>query len=224
MQLGLSLGLNRTDKRSGSAFSSSVTYVNGGTTTFAGSDATFAATSTAIDDWMFVVADGTNATNVIGGSGAAWTKLTITRIGDGRSNTLFYRKLIAGDAGATFTTTGGSNAGPLEWIAYRGVVSVGTPQTQASVETADSLTFNAPSVSPLSGRFLAVLSQHDGSTGAWSPPNADWNTRVSWGHLGPKWLGDILSSTYAGGPITFTSPVSTPTLGEVGWLFELVGT
>jgi hypothetical protein len=108
-------------------------------------------------------------------------------------------------------------------VAYRGVASVVAAQTQVSAASAATLDITAPSVSVLSSRFLAVLSEH-GSAGAgsWSAP-ANWTTRVSWSQYGPKWLGDIQSSVYPGGPIPFTTSV-TQAAGQVGWLFELIGT
>lgn len=205
-----------------SSFSSSVTFVSSGNGAFSGPTFVFTPTSLAAGDWMFVVADGVSATSVTGGSGGTWTRLTLVNAGS-YTSTLFYRQLAAGDVGATFTINGGSSTGPAEWVVYRGVASVVTPQTQVSAASASTLAFTAPSVSNLSGRFLAVISEH-GSAGAgsWSAP-ANWTSRVSWNQYGPKWLGDIQSSVYPGGGITFTTSV-TQAAGQVGWLFELIGT
>lgn len=207
-------------------FSNSVTFVNGATGSFSGTTFIFTATSADVGDWMFVMADGVNATSVTGGSGNTWTKLVLTNAG-ARPTTLFYRALAAGDAGATFTINGGLNAGPAEWVAYRGIASVGSPQTQVTLASALTIDFTAPTLTNKSSRLLAILSAHSASppAGTWSAP-AIWNARVSWNAFGPKFLGDALSSAYqqaGAGPITFTMP-GTQTDGQVGWLFELVGT
>ena len=205
-----------------SSFSSSVSFVSGGNGAFSGSTFIFTPTSLAAGDQMFVVADGVSATDVTGGSGGAWTRQTLVNAG-GFTTTLFYRQLAAGDVGATFTITGGTSTGPAEWVVYRGVASVGSPQTQVSGASASTLNFTAPSVSVSSSRFLAVISEHgSASGGAWTAP-ANWTARVSWSQYGPKWLGDIQSSVYPGGGITFTTSV-TQSQGQVGWLFELIGT
>lgn len=205
-----------------SSFSSSVSFVSGGNGAFSGSTFIFTPASLAAGDWMFVVADGVSATSVTGGSGGTWTRLTLVNAGS-YTSTLFYRQLAAGDVGATFTINGGSSTGPAEWVVYRGVASVVAPQTQVSAANASTLDFTAPSITLLSSRFLAVISEH-GSAGAgsWSAP-ANWTSRVSWNQYGPKWLGDIQSSVLPGGGITFTTSV-TQAAGQVGWLFELIGT
>jgi len=211
-------------KKSGVSFSSSVTYVNSGNGSFAGSTFVFTATSTQADDWMVIVADGVNATSVTGGTGAAWTKLTLTNVG-GVVTTIFYRRLESGgDAGAVFVINGGTNAGPAEWVAYRGVASVDAPQTQVSLANAPDLRFSEVSPANKSGRLLAIASQHNAGAGSWTAPSG-WNARVSWNAIGPKYLGDILSQTYAsqGGPIVLQTSV-TSAGGQVGWLFELIGT
>jgi len=205
----------------GAAFSSSVTFVSGGNGAFAGSTFVFTPSGLAAGDWMFVVADGTVATSVTGGSGATWT-ITRQFNAAGTWTTLFYRQLSAGDVGATFTINGGTNTGPAEWVAYRGVASVVAPQLQVSAADAATLVFTAPAVSGQSGRFLAILSEHGSGAGSWTGP-ANWNARVSWSQYGPKWLGDIQSSLLPGGSITFTTSV-THAGGQVGWLFELIGT
>jgi hypothetical protein len=213
-------------KKAGVSFSRSVTYVNSGNGQFVGSEFIFNATSTQADDWMVIVADGVNATSVTGGTGAAWTKLTLTNVG-GVVTTIFYRRLKSGEGGAIFTINGGLNAGPAEWAAYRGVASVGSPQTQVTLASAPTIDFTAPTLTNRSNRLLAILSAHTNPppSGTWSAP-AIWSARVSWNAFGPKFLGDTLFSTYqqaGAGPITFTMP-STQAAGQVGWLFELVGT
>jgi hypothetical protein len=218
-------GMDGRKKGSGPTFSSSVTYVNGATGAFSGTTFIFTATSTLVGDWMFVVADGVPATDVTGGSGSAWTRVQLTNVG-AFPTTVFYRRLVAGDAGATFTITGGSSSGPAEWVAYRGVASVGSPQTQITLANATTINFTAPTLSSNSARLLAILSEH-GSAGAgsWTAP-ASWNDRISWNLFGPKYLGDVSSATYyvnGAGALTFTTSV-TQTQGQVGWLFELVGT
>jgi hypothetical protein len=40
--------------------------------------------------------------------------------------------------------------------------------------------------------------------------------------IGPKYIGDILSSVYNQATITFTSTQAQPE-GQVGWLFEFIG-
>lgn len=213
-------------KKSASPFSNSVTFVNGATGSFFGSTFIFTATNADVGDWMFVMADGVNATSVTGGSGNTWTKLVLTNVG-AYATTLFYRVLVAGDAGATFTINGGLGSGPAEWVAYRGITSVGSPQTQVTLASAPTISFTAPTLTNKSSRLLAILSAHSASppAGTWSAP-AIWSARVSWNAFGPKFMGDASSSAYqqaGGGPITFTMP-GTQTDGQVGWLFELVGT
>jgi len=205
-----------------SNFSSSVTYVTGGTGSFSGTTFNFTPAGLAAGDWMFAVADGVVATSISGGSGAAWT-ISRTFNNAGTWTTTFRRQATAADVGATFTINGGSNTGPAEWVVYRGVASVVAPQMQASAANASTLVFTAPTVSGLSSRFLAVISEH-GSAGAgsWSAP-ANWTTRVSQNLYGPKWLGDIQSSLLPAGSITFTTSV-TQAQGQVGFLFELIGT
>lgn len=205
-----------------SSFSSSVSYVTGGNGSFSGSTFSFTPAGLAVGDWMFVVADGVSATSVTGGSGGTWTRLTLVNAGNFTS-TLFYRQMTAGDVGATFTINGGTATGPAEWVVYRGATAVVAAQTQVSAANASTLGFSAPSLSAQSSRLLAVLSEH-GSAGAgsWSAP-ANWAARVAWNQYGPKWLGDIPSSVYPGGGITFTTSV-TQAAGQVGWLFELIGT
>lgn len=219
-------GMDGRKKASGFQFSNSVTFVDGANGTFFNSTFVFTATNTNVGDWMFVMADGVNATSVTGGSGNTWTKLVLTNVG-ARPTTLFYRVLAAGDAGATFTINGGVNTGPAEWVAYRGIASVGSPQTQVTLASALTIDFTAPTLTNKTSRLLAILSAHSASppAGTWSAP-AIWNARVSWNVFGPKFLGDALSSAYqqaGAGPITFTMP-GTQTDGQVGWLFELVGT
>ena len=219
-----SQGMDGRKNPAGFSFSNSVTYVNSGNGQFVGTTFVFTATSTQEGDWMVVAADGVNATSVTGGSGVSWTKLTLTNVG-AYVTTVFYRRLEAGDAGATFTINGGTSTGPAEWAAYRGVASVGAPQTQVSLASASDLTFSAVSPANKSGRLLAIVSEHGtAGAGSWTAPSG-WNTRVSWNAYGPKYLGDILSQTYAnqGGPIVFQTSV-TQAAGQVGWLFELVGT
>ena len=206
-----------------SNFSSSVTYVSGGNGTFSGSTFSFTPTGMAIGDWIFAVADGVYiGAGPTGGSGAAWTAFREFNAA-GTWTSGFRRQIVAGDVGATFTFNGGSNTGPAEWVVYRGVASVGTPQARVSAANAYNLIFTAPTVSGLSSRFLAIISEH-GSAGAgsWTPP-ANWTGRVSWNQYGPKWMGDIQSSLLPAGSITFDTSVANPQ-GQVGWLFELIGT
>jgi hypothetical protein len=205
-----------------SNFSSSVTYVSGGTGAFSGSTFNFTPVGVAIGDWMFAVADGVVATSVTGGSGVAWT-ISRTFNSAGTWTTTFRRQATAADVGATFTINGGTSTGPAEWVIYRGVASVVAPQMVQSAANASDLVFTAPTVSGLSSRFLAIISEH-GSAGAgsWTPP-ANWTGRVSQNAYGPKWLGDIQSSLLPAGSITFTTSV-TPAQCQVGFLFELIGT
>lgn len=204
--------------------SSSVTYVGGGDGRVAGIEFSFAATGTAVGDWTFIVADGVNATGVTGGSGAAWTKITLVNAG-GLTTTVFYRQLVSGDAGATFTVSGLTNAGPVEWSSYRGVSSVGLRQSVTTALNAANIAFAAQSLAPNSSRLLAIISSHGGGhAGSWSAP-ANWTARVSVNAIGPKYIGDITSALYViggGSTITFTSGQNQPE-GQVGWLFELIG-
>jgi hypothetical protein len=219
-------GMDGRKKGAGFQFSTSVAYVNSGNGAFSGSTFVFTATSTQEGDWMVIVADGVDATSVTGGSGVSWTKLTLTNVG-AFVTTVFYRRLEAADAGASFTINGGITTGPAEWAAYRGVASVGSPQTQVTLASAPTIAFTAPTLTNRSSRLLAILSAHTNPppSGTWSAP-AIWSARVSWNAYGPKFLGDTSSSTYqqaGAGPITFTMP-ATQAAGQVGWLFELVGT
>lgn len=202
-------------------FSGTVTYVNGADGRVAGSTFPFTATSTAVGDWLFIMADGVNASGVSGGSGATWTKVTLTNAG-GLVTTLFYRQLVSGDAGATFTVSGLTNAGPVEWVAYRGATSVVQVQTSISALNASTLVFSAQVPAQGSGRLAAFVSSHGGGhTGSWSAP-ANWTARVAVDAIGPKYIGDILSSVYNQATITFTSTQAQPS-GQVGWLFEFIG-
>jgi hypothetical protein len=176
----------------GERFSASVTYVSGADGRAAGSTFPFTATSTAVGDWLFIMADGVNASGVSGGSGATWTKVTLTNAG-GLITTLFYRQLVSGDAGATFTAL-----------------------------SASTLVFSAQVPAQGSGRLVAFVSSHGTfHTGSWSAP-ANWTARVAVDAIGPKYIGDILSSVYNQATITFTSTQAQPE-GQVGWLFEFTG-
>lgn len=204
--------------------SSSVTYVGGGDGRAAGYDFPFTATGTAVGDWTFIVADGVNATSVTGGSGTSWTKITLVNAG-GLTTTVFYRQLVSGDAGATFTVNGLFNSNPVEWVSYRGAVSANVRQSVTTALNASNIVFASQSLSLNSSRLLAIISSHGtGHTGSWSAP-ANWTARVSVDAIGPKYLGDITSALYASGgagSITFTTTQSQPE-GQVGWLFELIG-
>ena len=221
MKLGLSLAIDRVGN-SRPPFSSSVTYVSGGTGSFVGTTFIFTPTNLNAGDWMFVVADGVDATSVTGGSGGTWTKLTLTNL-EPRVTTLFYRQLVSGDVGATFTINGGTSTGPASWVVYRGATSAVVARTQVSPANVQPLVFSAPTLSARSSRFLAILSLHGSGSGSWTPIPANWTTRVSHTSYGPKWLGDIQSSLLPAGDITFATNVTHPN-AQVGWLFELIGT
>lgn len=222
MKLGISLAVSRLGNGgSGSAFSSSATFVTGGFGAFAGSTFIFTPTGHQVDDWMFVTADGISSPTITGGSGATWSTAIQYNVG-GSPTYLLYRKLVAGDAGATFTVNNGLNSGPCHYTIWRGVASVNLLQSVITGASVTSISFSAPVLAPNSSRLLAIISCHDGSfVDNFSGP-VNWTTRNAFNSYGPKYDGDILSSLNSGGP-TF-SQSSTQVKGIVGWLFELVGT
>jgi hypothetical protein len=137
--------------------------------------------------------------------------------------TLMYRKLIAGDAGATFTVNNGLNAGPAQWTVWRGVASVNSLQTVVTAGSVTQIDFSMPTYAPKSSQILVIVSGHGNTNPVFSPvPSAPWSVRNVYNSFGPKLEVSALSGSLVSAP-SFTLSASF-TEGLVGWLFELVGT
>jgi hypothetical protein len=228
MKLGLSLAVNQIRYRSGGGltFSSSVVFDNIQTDAFKLSSGTIINVNTGLSqvgDVMFLTIEGVSTANVTGGSNGVWQKQVLTNAG-GLVTTLLYRQLTAPDISTVLQITG---LAPNIWYTravYRGVAQVKLVQTLVSSANATSLVFSAPTLTDKSSRLLVKLGQYTLNpdygtvyTPGWQLP-ANW---TSWMNL-PR-NSDILSSLYPGGNITFNTDTPQPE-GNVGWLFELVGT
>jgi len=219
MKLGISLGVSRLGQSSPSGPSSSVTFVSSAST---GAGGIWTPTGTAVGDWLFIATPASAGGPPTGGSGGVWASSALLNGGGDRS-VLYYRQLTAGDIGAAITTPQDSFQS-ANWVVYRGVASVSLLQTPTTAAGVNTISFTAPTLSPLSSRLLAMVHKRGPTFGSllWNAP-AGWTTRESINTYGPKYAGDIQSSAYPGGSIDFSTSAAADN-GNVGWLLELIGT